>query len=260
MARPSKSKHPVARLRRMTGLSQREFAARLGITADHLAQVETGRSVSPWLARQIVDRFGALVPLGEPKDFGDQVPRAVVPGKPLEYGRSLPPLTEEHLQNWSRRVNCISVRLEGRPSATGWANVAKSLDTLQSFLGDSVVGQPAIQILVKGADSSDLLRGLTVAFAKTSGLQLLPPPKDDRGHVPDLTVGVTGDNEPLLHVEFKNAGATTTPQPDHQDFWRGFISVPARPGRPPSAAAGAKGARRGTVRGGRGTRGKKGIP
>lgn len=237
MGRPSKSKHPVAVLRKETGLSQREFAERLGIAPDHLAQIECGRSVSRWLAGQIAQRFGALVPQGEHKKSGGPKPRAVVPGKPLEYNSDLPEYKAAHFRAWGRRVETVKLAVPRWPLGVRWMEVAKGLQAIERALGDDLAGEPIIEIPVRAADLADLRTRLTAALARTSGLDVRSLPKDE-SHAPDLIVHAVGkEGSPLLHVELKHMAARESVPPDIKYLWQTLAHWVKRPGRPPKPLA-----------------------
>lgn len=234
MGRPSRSTHPVARLRRITGLRQVDFAKLVGITPDHLAQVECGRSVSDWLASQIVNRFGALVPAGVPGDFPDEMPRAVVGDKPRKYSVRLPLYTEEHYRAWAERVDGVRLTI---PLSGGWGGVLKGLRAIKKAVGEDLGGDAVVEIPLRGASRQDVRRRLTVAIAKTRGLEVRDPPEGDSNEGPDLAVGCAGAEASLLDIRLEQKKGLTSLVRDA--IMAQAMSPPdeKRPGRPPGASS-----------------------
>ncbi len=228
MGRPSRSTHPVARLRRITGLRQVDFAKLVGITPDHLAQVECGRSVSDWLASQIVNRFGALVPAGVPGDFPDEMPRAVVDDKPREYNVKLPIYTADHYRAWAERVDGVRLTI---PLSGGWRGVLKGLRAIKKAVGKDLGGDAVVEIPLRGASRQDVRRRLTVAIAKTRGLEV------DRSEGTDLAVGCAGAEASLLHIRLEQKKGL--PSLVRDAIMAQAMSPPdeKRPGRPPGASS-----------------------
>lgn len=199
----------MAVVRRMKKMTQPQFASVIGIAPDHLAKIELGKvAVSDWVANRIAVEFGAIVPRGLPAEFGRKTPRAASSGASVEYRGDLPALTQEALDGWARRLDVI-LGGKGFSSAGGWDRLVKGIGAARLALSDTRLVRVAVNLTIQGAEREDVLRRLTVALARTPGLEILERSGRQPHGGPDLLVGDEGATGSRFGIEIKQRGTPT---------------------------------------------------
>ncbi len=215
MGRISTSTHPVAHVRRITGLSQKDFAEALGISRDHLARIEAGSApLSDGVAGQISEEFGARLPSNsQSTPATDSSPRAEDPHKGRPW-KDLPPYSKEHYEQWKRRTQ---VRVSYSGPQAGKAFLRSMADVLYA-IGEAFSGGGVDRLRIEveglapsGEVSADILKRLLVAIARTASLKIEKPMGENRWLMPDLAVAAKGGSGGQIKIFVRGRGGVTKP-------------------------------------------------
>lgn len=216
--------HPVAKVRKIVGLTQEEFAEVIGVSRDLVAKIETGKAgVSATVARRIATEFGAKVPRGSASAAAKGQPRAIGRSGTMPPKQSLPLYAKSDYERWPRGAAMV-VSVMGALEESSWLALMRAVGAVADLYGLTALQRFVVTIETAaphGTNVEGLKQDLIAKLARTEGIELRKaPPESGQRLRSGIVVTAIGERKTSIEIDFRLVGGVIPREESSGAGWR----------------------------------------